>query len=106
MIKKDLKVIPIINSFLKASIGKAYEREIKFVCNFYACDLDRLELEAKLKVLRILYSDKYKDDKEASIRSLKAALLDLSLPQRSLINMVCLVFKLLLVMTETSCTSE
>ena len=83
-----------------------YGKEIEFVCNLCACDLDMLELEAKLKVLRILYSDKYKDKKQASIRSLNAVLLRLNLPQRSLINMVCLVFKLLLIMPATNCTSE
>ncbi len=91
---------------LKALMGKVYEKELEFVCNFYGDDFNRLELEAQLKVLRTLYSDKYEDDEQASVRSLKAVLQDLSLPQRSLIDEVCLVFKLLLVMPATNCTSE
>ena len=87
-------------------MGKVYEKELEFVCNFYGDDFNRLELEAQLKVLRTLYSDKYEDDEQASVRSLKAVLQDLSLPQRSLIDEVCLVFKLLLVMPATNCTSE
>ncbi len=63
-------------------------------------------MEAQLKVLRTLYSDKYEDNEQASVRSLKVVLQDLSLPQRSLIDEVCLVFKLLLVMPATNYTSE
>ncbi len=37
---------------LKASMGKVYEKELEFVCNFYGDDFNRLELEAQLKVLR------------------------------------------------------
>jgi len=42
------------------------------VCNFYGDDFNGLELEAQLEVLGTLYSDKNKEEEQASIRPLEA----------------------------------
>jgi len=92
--------------FLKAcaALDDNYEEELKFVTEFYD-DLHAANLEAQLKVLKTLYSEKAKDE-PPSIKVIKSVLQSLNPAQREMLDVVCSAFCILLVIPATNCTSE
>ena len=89
----------------KACTGDNYQKELDAVCTFYKGDLEQHELLAQLEVLKTLYIEKAEGDKP-SVACLRKILCSLSPAQRSLIDVVCRAFQLLLIMPATNATSE
>ena len=89
----------------KACSGEEYDSELSAVCEFYGEDLNPCDLQSQLKTLRTLYLEK-KGDEKPSISGLKFVLQSLSPAQRTVIDMVCQTFQLLIVTPATNCTSE
>ena len=87
----------------KACSGENYMEELRTFCDFYRDDLSKDDLEAELVVLKRLFQAKKQG---RTISALKTTLQSLSSAQQILIGHVCRVFKLLMVMPATNCTSE
>ena len=88
----------------KTCNGDEYQKELDAVCTFYKGDLQLNELAAQLEVFKIPYQEKAGG--KPSIACLQKVLCSLSPAQRSLIDVVCRAFQLLLIMPETNSTSE
>jgi len=116
----DLAIVSINNRFdqpglriysnieqllFKASSGNDYTEELKAVCDFYEGDLSRCDLEAELKILGTLFTEKAENDRP-TISLLKTVLQSLTSTQRELISAVNMAFQLLLLMPATNCISE
>ena len=85
-------------------MGEDCDSELCSVCEFYGDDLDKINLESQLKVLRTLYFEKAENQKQPSIRAVKQVLQSLT---QSMVEMgVCKVFQLLIIMPATNSTSE
>ena len=80
----------------KACSGEEYDSELSAVCEFYGEDLNPCDLQSQLRTLRTLYLEK-KGDEKPSISGLKFVLQSLSPAQRTVIDMVCRTFQLLIV---------
>ena len=90
--------------FFKVCTGDVYQNELDAVCTFYKGDLEQRELSAQLEVFKTLYKEKAGE--KPSVACLRKILCSLSPPQRTLIDVVCRAFQLLLIMPATNATSE
>ena len=90
--------------FVKACSNEMYAENLAFVAEFYGDDFNVWELESQLTTFRTLYSEKASE--QPSITSMRNVLQSLSCVQRSMLDMICQGFHILLVMPATNCTSE
>lgn len=92
----------ILSSYFSKLAVEKTELGVRFACDFYGQDLSKQDLESQLKVLRTIYSEKVEKEEQPSIKVLKQVFQSLSPPQRSLVEMVCRIFQLLLLMPATN----
>ena len=89
---------------MKVCSDESYEENLAFVVEFYGDDFNIKQLESQLKTFRTLYSEKTSE--HPCIKNMRNVLQSLSSAQRSMLDMVCQGFHILLVMPATNCTSE
>ena len=89
---------------MKACSDESYEENLSFVTEFYEEDFDVQQLQSHLITFKTLYSKKTSE--QPSITSMRNILQSLSCAQRSMLDVICHGFHILLVMPATNCTSE
>ena len=92
---------------LHATMGKPYDKELRFVCYFYKEDLSRSQLEAQLPLLRHLVQEAQEtSSREINVKEIVSVLAGLSTAEKVAFSSVLTAVKLLLVMPATNSTSE
>ena len=88
---------------LKACSGRAYDTELEYVCTFYKDDVNMLQLQTQLPLLKPLFD---KEETKMTISEITQQLAGLSEALRVAFSQVWILFKLLLVMPAMNATSE
>ena len=81
---------------MKACYDVACEENLSFVTEFYGDEFNVQQLESQLTTFKTLYSEKTSE--QPSITSMRNVLQSLSCAQRSMVDMICQGFRILLVM--------
>ena len=88
-------------------MGKPYDDELSFVCDFYKEDLSKSQLEVQLPLLRHLVQEAQETSShEINVREIVRVLAGLSTAEKVAFSSVLTALKLLLVMPATNATSE
>ena len=92
---------------LKACKGQDFEAELDFVCDFYAKDVKKLDLQTQLPLLRVMMMELHASDaSKLTIKDIVKSVHGISEVQKVSLGHVWVLFKLLLVMLATNASSE
>ena len=92
---------------LKACRGQDFEAELDFVCDFYAKDVKKLDLQTQLPLLRAMMIELHASDtSKLTLKDIVKSVQDTSEVQKVSLCHVWVIFKLLLVMPATNASSE
>ena len=105
--QEDFKIIENLQNLLLLAAGNQnYDKELKFVLNFYNSDFNENELKSQLQAFSIAFSKAYPNKENILLSDLKKFFKELSPAFREYLSEVCKAMKLILVLPATNSSSE